>query len=83
MDDVAVFISILLGETFTWPQLLLGVLIGSTLVVSFCLFVTLFAPVTRLIQLVPLYVVVASFAVYTLVDVAVATNDVNNTTASD
>lgn len=23
MDDVAVFISILLGETFTWPQLLL------------------------------------------------------------
>ena len=61
---------------------LLGVLIGSTLVVSFCLFVTLFEPVTRLIQLVPLFVVVASFAVYTLVDVALATYEVTNATAS-
>ena len=76
LDDLAVQISLLLAGTFTVAQLLVGLVIGSSLVVCFCLFVTLFKPLTALIQLVPLFAVVFAFAIYTLVAVSLFEPDV-------
>ena len=70
LDDLAVQISLLLAGTFTWAQLLLGVTFGSSLVVCFCFFVTLFKPIVAVIQLVPLFAIVFCFAAYTLITVA-------------
>jgi len=76
LDDLAVQISLLLAGTFTVAQLLVGLVIGSSLVVCFCLFVTLFKPLTALIQLVPLFAIVFAFAIYTLVVVSLFEPDV-------
>ena len=68
MDDFAVFVSLLLAGTFAWVQLIIGVVLGAALVVCFCLFITVFRPLTELIQLVPLFAIVGGFAIYTLIE---------------
>ena len=72
MDDLAVFSSLLIGGTFSPPQLLLGVALGSALVTCFCLFASLFAPVVRLVQSIPLFVIIGVFSTYTFVEFAVS-----------
>ena len=68
VDDFAVFVSLMLARTFSAPQLLLGVGVGSVLVTSFCLFASLFEPVVRAISLVPLFAIISAFAAYTFVE---------------
>ena len=68
MDDFAVFISLMLARTFSAPQLMLGVALGSMLVTAFCLFASLFEPVVRVISTIPLFAIIGAFATYTFVE---------------
>ena len=68
MDDVAIFIAMLLAGTFTWLELIIGVFFGASSVLCFCLFMTCFTPIVRIIQSIPLFVIIGSFSIYTLVE---------------
>ena len=68
MDDFAVFVSLMLARTFSAPQLLLGVALGSMLVTLFCLFASLFQPVVRVVSTIPLFAIIGAFAAYTIVE---------------
>ena len=70
MDDLAMFLSLLLGRACEAHQLTLGVGLGSCLVTCFCLSVSRSRPLVQLLRGVPLFAVVAVFAASMLLGAA-------------
>jgi len=69
LDDFAVFVSLMLSGLFSAPQLAIGVLIGTTIVVTLCVAVGRFQCVVRVIERIPLFVIIGGFSVWTYVSV--------------
>lgn len=66
LDDLCVQASLLLAGTFELHQMLIGVLLGCSIVLSVCCGATAFSPVIRAIEKIPLWAIVAVLAIYTI-----------------
>eukprot|EP00913_Durusdinium_trenchii_P023679 g22243.t1 len=62
LDDLTLFVPMLVGKGFDFIQLIIGALTASGLIVSICLFVGLCQPVADCISKVPLFAIVVGFA---------------------
>mmetsp|Transcript_40804 Transcript_40804/g.64695 ORF Transcript_40804/g.64695 Transcript_40804/m.64695 type:complete len:442 (+) Transcript_40804:67-1392(+) len=67
MDDFAVFVSLMLSDVMSAPQLMVGVLLGSMIVVVLCAGAGLFRCVVRAIEKVPLWCIIGAFAIWTYI----------------
>jgi len=72
LDDFSVFFGLLLAGTFSPWNLVIGVFIGSVLVVLICLFATLFAPVVWVLERIPLWVIIGIFTLWTFISIFVS-----------
>mmetsp|Transcript_51980 Transcript_51980/g.113225 ORF Transcript_51980/g.113225 Transcript_51980/m.113225 type:complete len:257 (+) Transcript_51980:41-811(+) len=62
LDDLTLFVPMLVGKGFDFAQLLIGALTAASLIVTICLFVGLCQPVADCISRVPLFAIVVGFA---------------------
>eukprot|EP00435_Cladocopium_sp_Y103_P053984 s85_g17.t1 len=62
LDDLTLFVPMLVGKGFDFAQLLIGALTAAGLIVTICLFVGLCQPVADCISRVPLFAIVVGFA---------------------
>lgn len=67
LDDFAVQCALLLAETFLWYQLLIGVFIGTLIVVFICFCISYVHCVVKYIEKVPIWVIIGALAIYTIV----------------
>jgi hypothetical protein len=67
LDDMSVQAALLLGGTFHPLELALGVLLGSAIVVCFCMFASLFERAVQLVQRLPLFGIILAFGTFSLV----------------
>jgi len=67
LDDLTLFLPMLLGKAIDWSQLILGVLISSMAMVTLCLSMTLLKPVTYFFRQIPLWAIVVLFAAFLIV----------------
>lgn len=66
LDDLTLFVPMLVGKGFDFAQLLIGAVTAAGLIVTICLFVGLCQPVADCISRVPLFAIVVGFAVLLL-----------------
>lgn len=62
IDDLTVFVPMLVGKAFDLAQLMLGAFIAASVIVMICLFVGLCKPIADCLSSVPLALIVAIFA---------------------
>ena len=67
-DDLAVSTSLVLGGTIPVHALLLGVLLGSCIIVMICTAANLVRPLVNLLAKIPLWSIVGAFSIYTAVE---------------
>lgn len=67
LDDFAVFVSLLLSNVLSGAQLAVGVLCGTILVVILCMGIGKLACVVRIVESIPLWLIIGSFAVWTYI----------------
>ena len=70
-DDLAVLTSLALGGTIPPYAILVGVLLGSLIIVAICTCASFARPLTRLLEKLPLWLIVWAFGVYTAVEAVV------------
>ena len=63
LDDLTLFIPLLVGKTFGVIELSLGTVIATTIIVIFCVFLVKCKPVADFLERLPLCVIVISFSV--------------------
>jgi len=69
LDDIAIFVSLLLSRAFSAWQLSLGVFLGSAVVVWICLAAGRCSCVVRLVEKVPLWCILGVFALWLYISV--------------
>lgn len=62
LDDLTLFVPMLVGKGFNWIQLVSGSLIAASIIVMLCLFLGLCKPVANLLSSIPLAVIVGVFS---------------------
>jgi hypothetical protein len=67
VDDLTLFVPMLVGKGFTWLQLMSGALIAASTIVLICLFIGLCKPVANFLSSIPLALIVAIFSASLLV----------------
>lgn len=67
VDDLTLFVPMLVGKSFDLPQLMLGALSAALTIVTICIFIGLCKPVADLIAKIPLAFIVIAFAIGLLV----------------
>ena len=67
LDDFSVQVVLLLGGAFIWYQLLIGIFIGSCIVVILCIGVDYIKIITKYIEEIPIWLIIGVLAVYTLI----------------
>jgi len=67
MDDLTLFVPMLVGKGFDFTQLTLGALIASSAIVLLCFFVGLCKPVANILSNIPLALIVTTFAMMLLI----------------
>ncbi|CAE7221263.1 unnamed protein product [Symbiodinium natans] len=67
LDDLTLFVPMLVGKGFDFAQLTIGALTAASLIVIICLFVGLCQPVADCISRIPLFAIVVAFATLLLV----------------
>jgi len=67
VDDLTLFVPMLVGKSFDLPQLMLGAFSAAMTIVTICVFIGLCKPVADLISKIPLALIVIIFAVVLLV----------------
>ena len=67
-DDLAVQTSLVLGGTVPVAALLLGVFLGSMIIVSICFAANLVKPLVNLLAKIPLWSIVGCFSIYTAIE---------------
>mmetsp|Transcript_20075 Transcript_20075/g.37756 ORF Transcript_20075/g.37756 Transcript_20075/m.37756 type:complete len:268 (+) Transcript_20075:49-852(+) len=66
LDDLTLFVPMLVGKGFDFAQLTIGALTAAALIVVICLFVGLCQPVADCISRIPLFAIVVAFAILLL-----------------
>merc|ERR1740129_28389 len=66
VDDLTLFVPMLVGSEFDAIQLVIGSFIAASFIVLLCVFIGLCGPVARCLSLVPLVLIVGVFAVVLL-----------------
>lgn len=67
IDDLTLFVPMLVGKSFDLAQLMLGAFIASSAIVSMCLFLSLCKPISDCLSKIPLALIVVVFATILLV----------------
>mmetsp|Transcript_76307 Transcript_76307/g.150896 ORF Transcript_76307/g.150896 Transcript_76307/m.150896 type:complete len:273 (+) Transcript_76307:44-862(+) len=67
VDDLTLFVPMLVGKEFDIVQLCLGAFIASSAIVAFCVFIGLCKPIADFLSKIPLFVIVVVFAIVLLV----------------
>merc|ERR1719198_1390366 len=67
VDDLTLFVPMLVGKSFDIVQLMLGASCAAVTIVTICLFIGLCKPVADLISKIPLAFIVLAFAVMLLI----------------
>jgi len=67
IDDLTLFVPMLVGKGFDWLQLVLGAVIAASTIVMICLFIGLCKPLADFLSQIPLALIVAVFATSLLV----------------
>jgi len=62
VDDLTLFVPMLVGHGFDWLQLMCGACIAGTTIVMLCLFIGLCKPVADVLSSIPLAAIVATFS---------------------
>ncbi|CAE7797394.1 unnamed protein product [Symbiodinium sp. CCMP2456] len=73
LDDLTLFVPMLVGKGFDFAQLTIGALTAASLIVIICLFVGLCQPVADCISKIPLFAIVVAFATLLLVKLLACT----------
>merc|ERR1719499_2187202 len=63
-DDCILQMTMLEAETMTWYQLIVGVGLASALIALICVFITKLGPLARIVQKLPVYIVIGLLAIY-------------------
>lgn len=66
LDDFSVQIGVLLGGLFEWYEVLIGILIGSNIVILFSVFLSYIKPIANCIGKVPIWSIIFCISVYRL-----------------
>jgi len=66
VDDLTLFVPMLVGKSFDPVQLVAGSLTAACIIVSLCIFIGLCKPIAKILGLIPLWAIVFSFAVILL-----------------
>lgn len=66
LDDFAVQCSLLLGGTFLWYQLLIGVLFGASFVLMLCLCLGQMECIIHYLEKIPLWLIISSLSTFTI-----------------
>mmetsp|Transcript_6633 Transcript_6633/g.11561 ORF Transcript_6633/g.11561 Transcript_6633/m.11561 type:complete len:267 (-) Transcript_6633:94-894(-) len=82
MDDLTLFVPMLLGKGLHGVELMLGALIAATAIVFLCVFVGLCKPIADFLSSIPLALIVSAFAVLLLVKGLTMSDEVASTTAT-
>ena len=67
MDDFSVHVGMLLAKVYTPWELMIGVLIGSVIVIFFSIFLSIIKPIARLINKIPIWLIIFCIANYRLI----------------
>ena len=67
LDDFAVQCALLLGDTFTWYQLLIGIFIGSVIVVGLCVGIGYVKCIVKYVEKIPIWCIILILAIYTII----------------
>jgi hypothetical protein len=67
MDDLTLFVPLLVGKAFTILQLVLGSMMATLLIIVLCIFLTRCQIVANILEKIPLFAIVAAFSVILLV----------------
>merc|ERR1711959_322108 len=62
IDDLTLFVPMLVGKGFDWLQLISGAIVAASTIVMICLFIGLCKPVANCLSNIPLALIVAVFA---------------------
>jgi hypothetical protein len=62
IDDLTLFVPMLVGKGFNWLQLISGAIVAASAIVMICLFIGLCKPVANFLSSIPLALIVAVFA---------------------
>lgn len=66
VDDLTLFVPMLVGKTFNWFELMFGAFIAGSTIVLLCVFIGLCKPVADCLSRIPLALIVATFAIVLL-----------------
>jgi hypothetical protein len=67
LDDLTLFVPLLVGKTFSIIQLFIGALIATLMILTICTFLTRCRLIARLLERIPLVAIVAAFSIVLLV----------------
>lgn len=67
VDDLTLFVPMLVGKGFSWLQLISGAVIAASAIVTICLFIGLCTPVANFLSSIPLALIVGAFSIVLLV----------------
>jgi len=67
IDDLTLFVPMLVGKGFDWLQLVLGAIVAASTIVMICLFIGLCKPVADFLSNIPLAAIVAVFSTTLLI----------------
>jgi len=67
LDDMAIFVSLMLSGVLSYGHLAVGVLVGSLIVVAVCVGVGLVGCIARTVEKIPLWCIIGTFAIWTYV----------------
>jgi len=74
LDDFAVFVSLMLSGVLSAGQLVVGVFLGSVIVIAVCWCAGLFGCVVRAVEKIPLWCIIGAFAIWTYISTFVMTH---------
>jgi hypothetical protein len=67
LDDLTLFVPLLVGKTFNIIELIIGALIATLMILIICIFLTRCRLIARLLERIPLVAIVAGFSIVLLV----------------
>lgn len=67
LDDLTLFVPMLVGRAMSWVQLMIGTLFAATSIITVCVFLAMFKPIAAFLQRLPLYAIILVFASFLLI----------------
>lgn len=67
LDDLTLFVPMLVGRAMSWVQLMIGTLFAATSIITVCIFLAMCKPVAAFFQRLPLYAITLVFASFLLI----------------